>query len=115
MPAEFAFGRRLALCVHRRSEMFRLSMIETNGQRKLVLEGSLVSPWTQEVDSAWQRAQEHLGGRKLVVDLANVTVIGRDGEDTLLNLMRAGARFTGCGILTKHLLKKLARKCRCQP
>ena len=94
--------------------MFRLSMLETDAQRKLVLEGKLVSPWTQEVESAWRLAQEHLEGRKLIVDLTNVTLIGSDGEDTLMNLMREGARFTGCGVLTKHLLKQLARRCRCQ-
>jgi hypothetical protein len=95
--------------------MFKLSMVETNGQRKLVVEGKLVSPWTQEVESEWRRAQEHLEGRKLIVDLNNVTLISRDGENTLLNLMRDGARFSGCGVLTKHLLRQLARRCRCQP
>jgi hypothetical protein len=95
--------------------MFKLSMLETNGQRKLVLEGKLVSPWSEEVESAWRDARQHLEGRKLIVDLTNVTLIGQDGENTLLNLMRDGARFTGCGVLTKHLLKQLARRCRGKP
>ena len=93
--------------------MFKLSTIESNGQRTLVLEGKLISPWTEEVESAWRNAQEHLAGRKLVIDLTNVTLIGRDSENTLLHLMREGASFTGCGVLTKHVLKQLARKCRC--
>jgi hypothetical protein len=93
--------------------MFRLSKRETDAHRTLVLEGKLVSPWTEEVERAWRNAQEHLEGRKLTVDLTNVTLIGRDGENTLFNLMREGARFTGCGVLTKHLLKQLARRCRC--
>ena len=95
--------------------MLKVSMLETSGQRKLVLEGKLISPWTEEVESAWRLAQEQLGERKLIVDLTNLTLIGLDGENTLLNLMRDGARFTGCGVLTKHLLKKLSRRCRCQP
>ena len=95
--------------------MFKLSTVETNGQRKLVLEGKLVRPWTEEVERAWQRAQEHPKGRELVVDLTNVTLIGPDGENTLLNLMRGGARFTCGGVLTKHLLKQLARRCRSEP
>ena len=94
--------------------MFRLSMLDTNYQRKLVLEGKLVAPWTEEVESAWRHAQEHLEGRKLIVDLSNVTLIGRDGENTLLNLMRDGAKFRGCGVLTKHMLRQLARRCRCE-
>jgi hypothetical protein len=95
--------------------MFKLSTVETNGQRKLVVEGKLVRPWTEEVESAWRRTREHLKGRELVVDLTNVTLIGPDGENTLLNLMRDGARFTCGGVLTKHLLKQLARRCRSQP
>lgn len=93
--------------------MFRLSMIETSGQRTLVLEGKLVAPWTEEVERGWRHAQEHLEGRKLMVDLTNVTLIGREGENTLLSLMRDGAKFSGCGVLTKHMLKRLARRCRC--
>lgn len=95
--------------------MFKLSIVETNGNKKLVLEGKLVSPWTEEVESTWLREREQLEGRKLLVDLTNITVIGRDGEKTLLALMRDGARFTGCGILTKHLLRQLARQCHCKP
>jgi hypothetical protein len=95
--------------------MFKLSMVETPAQRRLILEGKLISPWTQEVESAWRRAQEQLQGRKLVVDLTNVTVISGDGENTILNLMRDGARFTCGGVLTKHLVKQLAHRRRCEP
>jgi hypothetical protein len=93
--------------------MFRLSTVDSNGRRTLVLEGKLMAPWTDEVESAWRHAQEDLEGRKLTVDLTNVTLISREGENTLLNLIRGGARFTGCGVLTKHMLKQLARRCRC--
>lgn len=94
--------------------MFRLSIIETRSQRRLVLEGKLVSPLTAEVESAWQSAGEQLDGRKLVVDLANVTFISREGKDTLYKLMNAGAKFSCGDVLTKHVLKQLARICRCK-
>lgn len=95
--------------------MFRLSKVDTNGQRTLVLEGRLISPWTKEVETAWQRAKQESDSRKLVVDIRNVTLIGPDGEATLLKLMRDGAKFTCGGVLTRHLLRQLARKCRCRP
>lgn len=95
--------------------MFKLSMVDKNGQRKLILEGRLVAPWTEEVESAWRRAKDSLDGRKLMVDITNVTLIGREGEATLLNLMRDGAQFICGGVLTKHLVRQLARRCRCQP
>ena len=93
--------------------MFKISIVETQGQRRLVVEGQLISPWTTEVESAWRRARAGVDGKKLVIDLANVTIINRDGENLLLQLMREGARFTCRGVLLKHTLKQLARRCRC--
>lgn len=94
--------------------MFRISIVERHGQRRLVLEGTLVSPWTAEVESAWKMAGQQLQGRKLVIDLANVTLISRDGENVLFKLMNEGAKFSCADILTKHVLRKLARRCRHQ-
>jgi anti-anti-sigma regulatory factor len=94
--------------------MFRISTIETNGQRRLVLEGKLVPPWTAEVENAWKRAGEQLEGRKLIIDLTNVTLISSDGENTLYRLMQDGAQFACGDVLTKHVLKQLARRCRCE-
>jgi ABC-type transporter Mla MlaB component len=95
--------------------MFRISVVESNGQRKLVLEGKLVSPWIEEVENAWRQAGEDLEGRKLIIDLTNVTHISSDGENILLRLMRGGARFICGDVFTKHVLKQLARKYRCEP
>ncbi len=95
--------------------MFRISIVETPGQRRLVLEGKLVSPWTAEVQSAWRDAGRQLQGRKLVIDLRNVTLISADGENTLYELMKDGAKFSCADVLTKHVLRRLARKSRCLP
>jgi hypothetical protein len=93
--------------------MFRISIIETSGQRRLILEGQLIPPCTEEVERAWKTAAEQLEGRKLVVDLTNVTLVGQEGENTLFKLMREGATFRCGDIFTKHLVKGLDRKFRC--
>jgi hypothetical protein len=95
--------------------MFKISVVERNGQRRLILEGKLVRPWTAEVESAWKSAGEQLQGRKLIIDLTNVTLISPDGENTLFKLMREGAAFSCGDVLTKHVLKQLARRCQCEP
>jgi hypothetical protein len=95
--------------------MFKISIVETDGQRRLVLSGKLVSPWTTELETAWRGAGERLRGRKLIVDLTDVTVISRDGENTLFKLMKNGAQFSCGGVLTRHVLKQLARRCLCRP
>jgi hypothetical protein len=92
--------------------MFKISIVEERSQRRLMLEGRLVGPWAAEVETAWKTAGENLQGRKLVVDLTNVTFIGIDGECTLFKLMRDGAKFSCRDVLTKHVLKQLARRCR---
>jgi anti-anti-sigma regulatory factor len=95
--------------------MFKISIVEERSRRTLMLEGKLISPWTEDVEDAWKVAAEELQGRKLVVDLTNVTYISADGETTLIKLMRDGAKFSCRGVLTKHVLKQLARRCRCTP
>ena len=91
--------------------MLRISTIDTPAQRRLVLEGKLVEPWLSELRDAFRGANETLEGRKLVVDLTDVTVISCEAESTLSELMQQGAKFSCGGVLIKHLLRKLARRC----
>jgi hypothetical protein len=93
--------------------MFKISIIENDDQRKLVLEGKLSPPWTTEVEGVWKNAAEGLQGRKLMIDLCEVTHISPEGEEILSKLMSYGAKFSCMDVLTKHVLKQLARKCRC--
>ncbi len=90
--------------------MFKISIIDTPCKRTLLVEGTLVPPWTTELRKVWRDAGQDLEGRKLVIDLANVTVIGREGENTLFELMTNGAKFSCGGVLTKHMLKQLGRR-----
>ena len=93
--------------------MFKISIIETPSQRRLVLEGKLIAPWTAEVERAWTSAGGQLEGRRLIIDLRNVTLISGDGENILMQMMKEGAKFSTRDVLTRHVLKQLARKCRC--
>jgi len=95
--------------------MFRISIVDGRAQRRLVLEGKLIAPWTAEVERVWRSAAEQLQGRKLVIDLRNVTLISADGENTLYELMKEGAKFACADVLTKHMLRRLARRNRCRP
>jgi hypothetical protein len=93
--------------------MFKVSVVETHNQRRLVLEGKLAPPWTSDLESVLKNAGEGLEGRKLVIDLCEVTLISQEGKDVLSKLMSDGAKFSCADVLTKHLLKQLARRCRC--
>jgi hypothetical protein len=92
--------------------MLRISTIDTRFQRRLILEGKLVEPWLGELREVCRHANETLEGRRLVIDLTDVTVIGCEAEGTLSDLILQGAKFSCGGILIRHVLKRLSRKCR---
>lgn len=93
--------------------MFKISVVESDGQQKLVLEGTLVHPWTAEVEKVWRGVAGDASDRKPMIDLQNVTAINRDGEETLYRLMSQGARFRCVDVFTKDVLKRVAKKIRC--
>jgi len=109
------FGKSVAVSSFRnrfrsKCEMFKISTIDTRSQRTLVVEGTLIGSWVGELRTTWRTASQELGGRKLVIDLGNLTVISLEGEAAILDLMREGAKFSRGGILTRHVLKQLTRK-----
>jgi hypothetical protein len=91
--------------------MFKISITDTPSQRKLVVEGKLSGPWVDELRTTWTEARAGLEGRKLVIDVSALTVISHEGECAIFDLMEQGARFSCAGILTRHVLKRLARQC----
>ena len=95
--------------------MFRISIVDTPVQRRLVVEGKLSDPWVAELCTTGRSAMRALEGRRLVIDLSGLTLISREGEDAIVDLMKQGAKFSCAGVLTRHVLKRLARRCRCEP
>lgn len=91
--------------------MFRISTIDTHSERRLVVEGTVVHPWVDELRRTWGNAGSSLEGRRLVIDLTNATVISCEGENAIFELMKEGAKFSCGGVLTRHLLKQLAHRC----
>jgi anti-anti-sigma regulatory factor len=92
--------------------MLKISIVERRKQRRLVVEGRLVAPWSDELKAACDRAGSGLYGRELVVDLKSLTTISQQGENLLLELMTQGVRLRGCGVFTHEILKQVARRLR---
>jgi hypothetical protein len=90
--------------------MLRISVIDSQTERRLVLEGKLIGPWVGELRKAWKTANGGVAGRVLVVDVKNVCVISQEGENALLELMSEGAMFRCSGVVTKHLIQQLRRR-----
>ena len=58
--------------------MFKISIVDTRAQRKLVVEGKLSEPWVDELRTTWTNASRDLEGRKVVIDVSGLTVISRE-------------------------------------
>ena len=92
--------------------MLKISILDTQSRRQLVVEGKLVAPWAAELTSVWRKATADPDSRDVVIYVKCLTAITEDGEDVLLELMKEGARFHSSGVFTKEVLKRLARKIR---
>ena len=76
-----------------------ISILEGSKQRRLVLEGALIAPWTTELRTACEKARADLRDRELVVDMNNVTAISQEGENVLLELMNEGVNSAAVACL----------------
>jgi hypothetical protein len=88
--------------------MLKISLVDGPHQRRMIVEGTLVGPWADELMVAYQRARGHLRGRELIVDLRGLTAVGPAGEVVLLQLIKDKIRFQ-CGVFARELLRQLAR------
>jgi anti-anti-sigma regulatory factor len=91
--------------------MLKISLVDGQRQRRLIVEGTLVAPWASELTTACERARTNLDGRELIVDLRSVTGISSEGESALLQLMRDKTKLQ-CGLFMSEVLRQLARKAR---
>jgi hypothetical protein len=87
--------------------MLRISIVDGQRQRRLIVEGALVAPWTDELVTAREKARTDLQGRELVVDVRGLTTISPDGANLLLQLMRDKVKLQ-CGVYLRELLRQLA-------
>ncbi|MGB6690671.1 MAG: hypothetical protein WBE76_22785 [Terracidiphilus sp.] len=88
--------------------MLKISLVDGQRERRLIVEGALVTPWANELAIACEKAREDLGARELVVDLRALTRVGREGERVLLQLMKNKTRLR-CGVFVRELLRQLVR------
>jgi hypothetical protein len=92
--------------------MLKITTIDTDVQRKLILAGGIVEPWAAELNRAWEQACDSLCARTLVVDLTGVTVISRDGRHVLREMKNHGVEFICRGVYVRHVLRNLKTLCR---
>jgi hypothetical protein len=90
--------------------MMKISLVDGPTQRRLIVEGKLITPWAAELRSACEGARVDLRGRELVVEMKHVTTISQEGENAIVELINAGVKFRCRGVFTRRVLRQLSRR-----
>src|SRR5260370_41808675 len=90
--------------------MLKISLIDRNRHRRLIVEGKLIAPWAAELKSACENARADLRGRELVIEMKHITMISKESEDVLLGLIKSGIRLRCSCVFKKHVEKELPRR-----
>lgn len=61
------------------AKLLKISIDEAKNQIVLRVEGKLIAPWTEELESAWQLIAKTLGERALRLDIRSTTFIDQNG------------------------------------
>jgi hypothetical protein len=94
--------------------MLKISIIDSDKERRLILEGKLIAPWTTELQRACDEARQSLRGREIGLDLKDLTVISQEGQNLLGALMKEGFKVRGCCVFAREVLRKLRGRARAQ-
>jgi ABC-type transporter Mla MlaB component len=89
--------------------MLRITMKESPAEQRWVLQGRLTKHSVPVLILTWQAARDRLSACNRVVDLNEVTLIDKSGEEVLSMMIDEGARFVASGLYTKHLLEMLGQ------
>ena len=92
--------------------MSKILLIDGLSERRLVLEGKLIAPWTAELRAAREHARADLDDRELVIDMKHVTTISQEGENLLCEFMKQGVKFFCRDPFTRHVFDRLSLRTR---
>jgi len=90
--------------------MLKISLVDNARQRRVIVEGKLIAPWTAELRNACQEARADLRGRELVIEMKHITTIGQEAQNVIVDLLNRGIKFRCNGVFTKHVLKQRTRR-----
>ncbi len=91
--------------------MLRITMTENDHEQRWILQGRLTGPWVTELETNWNSLRPQ-DGRKCVIDLTDVTLVDKCGEELLETMKRAGAELIGSGVYLRFLVDEFTSRCR---
>jgi hypothetical protein len=86
-------------------EMLRITVQEDGTLWRLHLAGRLAGAWVGETENTWRSAL--VSGRRVEIDMREVTWIDGAGRCLLQAMNQAGARFIAKGVAMKALVEDI--------
>ena len=90
--------------------MLRITVKEKDSEQRWTLQGRLTKECIDELVCSWRAARTHPSAGTRIVDLNQITVIDKSGEEVLSMMICDGATFVATGLYTRHLLKALRER-----
>ena len=87
--------------------MLRITVKERASEQRWILQGRLTKECIDELVSSWRTARCGPSAGNRIVDLDEITVIDKSGEEVLSMMIGEGTKFVATGLYTKHLLEAL--------
>lgn len=87
--------------------MLRITVHENDAIWSLNLSGKLAGPWVAETANVWRLAPP--SGKRIEVDLNEVTGVDAAGRTLLDSMQQAGARLLATGVANRALIAEIAR------
>jgi hypothetical protein len=88
--------------------MLRITVQDDGTLWRLHLAGRLAGAWVAETESTWRSAP--VSGRRVEIDMTEVTWVDEAGRCLLQAMNQAGARFIAKGVATKALVEEITGK-----
>ena len=76
------------------------------------LEGRLEGEWVMLAVRCWRNVVARSNGKRLCVDLTDVTFISPEGKTLLAEMHKHGAQFLADGLMTKAIVAEIVEQTR---
>jgi ABC-type transporter Mla MlaB component len=90
--------------------MLRITVREKESEQRWTLQGRLTKECVAELVSHWRAARSRPSAGNSIVDLNEITVIDKSGEEVLSMMIGERATFVATGLYTRHLLEALLER-----
>jgi len=90
--------------------MLRIIVSDDHGSVRFGVEGSLTTPWAEELRKSWQEVSASIvHPDSLLVELTAMTNIDSIGKEILIEMYQSGVKLVGSGVMTRAVIEEITR------